>query len=172
MYTIVPILFIEDTMPFFKEVHFHAQFLLSLREKNNLQKQIEHASLLRSQNYISSHSAFLLTVRRLSLSCMHFIVLTGFTFRPKTGIVGIRPHFSHKNMFLLQVRSRYYRPSLVLFLQSIGQTFLTFPHCIDILQDFQDSLTLEIRIHNSLRIFLPLSFYLMTVCHLSLFFLK
>lgn len=40
------------------------------------------------------------------------------------------------------------------------------------LQDFQDSWTLEIRIHNSLRIFLPLSFSLMTICHLSPFFLK
>lgn len=128
--------------------------------------------MLRCWHYILSHNAFLLTVRHPFLRCMHLIVLAGLAFRPKTGIVETRPHFTRKNTFLLWVRSRYHRSSLVLFLQSIGHSFLTFPHCIDILQDFQDSLTLEIWIHNFLRIFLPLSFSLMTICHLSPFFLK
>lgn len=75
-----------------EKVPFHIQFLPTLlrerkKKKKNFLKKIDHVALLRYRRYISSHNAFLLTVRYLFRSCIHLIVLTGSAFRPKTGIV-------------------------------------------------------------------------------------
>lgn len=89
-----------------EKVPFLMTFLLTLLREKRRRKiksflKIEHVALLRYRHYILSHSAFLVTVRHLFQSCMNFIVLAGLAFRPKTGIVETRPHFSRKNMFLL-----------------------------------------------------------------------
>lgn len=59
------------------------------------------------------------------------------------------------------------------FILSINRTFLpNFHIALTSFNTCETALTLEIRIHNSLRIFLPLSFSLMTICRLRPFFLK
>lgn len=81
------------------------RFLLTLLSKRKKEEKIVEEDrarcLAKMRHYILSHSAFLLTVRHPFLRCMHLIVLAGLAFRPKTGIVETRPHFSRKNTFLL-----------------------------------------------------------------------